>query len=59
MRIQERIIKLLRDSSAATAIEYGLIIAMIAVACLGAFQTMGDQIESTWANVTDVTANNL
>jgi len=59
MRNQRRIGELLRDSRAATAIEYALIAALIAVACVGAFQVMGDQIESTWGNITDITANQL
>ncbi len=32
---------LLRDERAATAIEYGLIAALIALACIIAFQTLG------------------
>lgn len=32
---------LARDQTAATAIEYGLIAALIAVACILAFQTLG------------------
>ena len=59
MRIQRRIIGLLRDRRAATAIEYAMIVALIAVACVSAFQAMGDQIESTWANIVGITANNM
>jgi pilus assembly protein Flp/PilA len=33
--------KLLRDESGATAVEYGLIAALIATACIIAFQTLG------------------
>jgi len=33
--------QLLRDETAATAIEYGLIAALIAVACIMAFQALG------------------
>lgn len=32
---------ILKDQKAATAIEYGLIAALIAVACIIAFQTLG------------------
>lgn len=36
-----RILKLIQDESAATAIEYGLIAALISLACILAFQQLG------------------
>ncbi|TMJ13717.1 MAG: Flp family type IVb pilin [Alphaproteobacteria bacterium] len=45
------IIKLLRDPKGATAIEYGLIAALIAVAAIGAFATLGNTISTTFNNV--------
>lgn len=39
--------KLIRNTKAATAIEYGLIAALIAVAGVTAFQTLGTQISNT------------
>ncbi|MBB5686971.1 Flp family type IVb pilin [Sphingobium boeckii] len=42
--------KLFGDNKAATAIEYGLIAALIAVAGVAAFQTLGNQIGSTMNN---------
>ena len=40
--------KMLRNDEGATAIEYGLIAALIAVAAISAMQGMGDQLESTF-----------
>lgn len=34
--------KLVRDESGATAIEYGLLVCMIAIACIAAFQQLGN-----------------
>lgn len=43
---------LLRDRRGATAIEYGLIAALIAVAAIGAMSALGGQITTTFNNVT-------
>lgn len=40
--------KILRNNKAATAIEYGLIAALIAVAAIAAMQGLGNQIKSTF-----------
>ncbi|WP_106639116.1 Flp family type IVb pilin [Allosphingosinicella vermicomposti] len=42
---------LLKDVKAATAIEYGLIAALIAVAAIGALGGIGEQLNSTFGNV--------
>ena len=42
---------LLRDESGATAIEYGLIAAVIAVAAIAAMQLVGTSLTSTFNNV--------
>ena len=42
---------LLRDEAGATAIEYGLIAALIAVAAITAMQTLGTQLSSTFVQV--------
>ena len=47
--------KILRDSKGATAIEYGLIAALIAVAAIGAMGTVGKNVKNTFTNV----SNNL
>ena len=42
---------LLRDEAGATAIEYGLIAALIAVAAIAAMQGLGTQLKTTFSNV--------
>ncbi|MEZ5689395.1 MAG: Flp family type IVb pilin [Caenibius sp.] len=51
--------KLLRDEAGATAIEYGLIAALIAVAAITAMGAVGDQLSATFTTVSDelTTAN--
>ena len=43
--------KLIRDKKGATAIEYGLIAALIAVAAITAMQGLGTQLSNTFGNV--------
>jgi pilus assembly protein Flp/PilA len=45
--------KFIRNSKGATAIEYGLIAALIAVAAISAMSTLGGKISSTFNNVSD------
>ena len=45
--------KLLRDEQGATAIEYGLIAALIAVAAIGALQSLGGNLSATFTTVSD------
>jgi pilus assembly protein Flp/PilA len=45
--------KLLRDEAGATAIEYGLIAALIAVAAITAMQSLGNNLSSTFTTVSD------
>ncbi len=47
--------KMLKDSKGATAIEYGLIAALIAVAAITAMGTVGNKLTNTFNNV----SNNL
>jgi len=42
-----------KDESGATAIEYGLIAALIAVAIIGAVTTLGTNMETTFEKVSD------
>ena len=53
----KRLFKLLRDESGATAIEYGLIAALIAVAAISAMQGMGDQLQTTFNTSSSAMAN--
>jgi pilus assembly protein Flp/PilA len=43
--------KLLRDEQGATAIEYGLIAALIAVAAITAMQSLGNNLKTTFNTV--------
>ena len=46
-------LKLIRDNEGATAIEYGLIAALIAVAAIGAMQGIGTKLSTTFNNVSN------
>ena len=43
--------KLMRDEAGATAIEYGLIAALISVAAIAAFTAVGSRLTGTFNNV--------
>ena len=45
--------KMIRDSKGATAIEYGLIAALIAVAAIAAMQGVGTKLGTTFNNVSN------
>jgi len=47
------ITKFAKDESGATAIEYGLIAALVAVAIIGAVGLLGKQLITTFESVTD------
>ena len=47
----KRFSKLMNDADGATAIEYGLIAALIAVAAIGAMKGIGTKLDSTFTNV--------
>ena len=46
-----KFLKLIRNEEGATAIEYGLIAALIAVAAIAAMQGIGSKLNSTFNNV--------
>jgi pilus assembly protein Flp/PilA len=48
----QKIRTFLKNSKGATAIEYGLIAALIAVAAIAAMQGLGNQLTKTFGNVT-------
>jgi pilus assembly protein Flp/PilA len=48
-----RFLNLLRDESGATAIEYGLIAALISLACIIAFQSLGLNLVDVFNKVLD------
>ena len=49
--IREMLRRLCRDERGATAIEYGLVVGLIAVACIGAFELMGGGAGGMWTNI--------
>jgi pilus assembly protein Flp/PilA len=48
-----KFLKLIKNEKGATAIEYGLIAALIAVAAIGAMQGIGTKLSSTFTNVSN------
>jgi pilus assembly protein Flp/PilA len=46
-----KFLKLIRNEEGATAIEYGLIAALIAVACIGALTTVGTNLNTKFTAV--------
>lgn len=45
--------KLIKNSKGATAIEYGLIAALIAVAAIGAMSSLGGKLKTTFNSVSN------
>jgi pilus assembly protein Flp/PilA len=55
----KKLLQLIRDQKGATAIEYGLIAALIAVAAIAAMQGLGASLNTTFTNVsTAMTGSN-
>ncbi len=51
MKMNKFLKKLGRDSSGATAVEYGLILSMIFLAMLGAVKSFGNEASGMWSRV--------
>jgi pilus assembly protein Flp/PilA len=51
MKVQQLIKQFLCDESGATAIEYGLIAALIAVVIIGAVSAVGSNLSGTFTNI--------
>ncbi len=49
--------KMIKDTKGATAIEYGLIAALIAVAAISAMKNLGGTLSKTFNNVSDQMQN--
>jgi pilus assembly protein Flp/PilA len=49
--MQNHIVRFVKDESGATAIEYGLIAALIAIGIIGAARLLGSQISTTFNTV--------
>jgi pilus assembly protein Flp/PilA len=52
-KTMSKFIKLIKNTKGATAIEYGLIAALIAVAAIGAMQGIGNKLNTTFNNVSN------
>lgn len=46
-----RLMNLFKDEEGVTALEYGLIAALIAAVIIGAVKTLGDNVKTTFTNV--------
>lgn len=55
--MSRNIINFLKDEEGATAIEYGLIAALVAVAILGVLATLGDELKDLFRDVSDALAD--
>ena len=51
--MMSRFLKLIRNERGATAIEYGLLAALISVAAIGALTTVGSKLSSTFTNASN------
>ena len=51
--------ELLADESGATAIEYGLIGALVSIACFAALQALGGSLNTIFGGVSDIVDANM
>ena len=51
--------RLRRDNRGATAIEYGLIVALIGVAIMGALSNLGDGVGGMWSKLDNTVQSNM
>ena len=59
MRVRHILLRILRDNRGATAIEYGLIVALIVIAIIGAMEGVANENTGLWAVVTDKVTSTL
>jgi pilus assembly protein Flp/PilA len=59
MRARFFLKRLLRDNRGATAVEYGLIVALIVIAILGALRGVANENTGLWAVITDRVETNM
>ncbi len=57
VELSEKIRKLAADVSGATAIEYGLIAALVGVVLIGALTLLGPQLSNLFNNITNALAS--
>lgn len=49
--------RMLRDTRAATAIEYGLIVSLVVIAMIASFMTVADTTTGMWNNISSKVSN--
>lgn len=49
--MRSRILQLIRDDAGVTAIEYGLIAALVAIVCIAAWQLLGTNLSTAFSNI--------
>jgi len=55
--MRRRLIKLIRNANGATAIEYGLIVALIVIVVIAGISTLGGSNGGIWGNTADKVSN--
>ncbi|MEK6639023.1 MAG: Flp family type IVb pilin [Pseudomonadota bacterium] len=50
--------RLIRNKRGATAVEYGLIVSLIVIACVGAMSQMADSTNGMWNNIAAAVSSN-
>lgn len=53
MRVNQVLVRILRDTRGGTAIEYGLIVSLIVIAMIGALRGLAGENTATWAYVAE------
>ncbi|HYD25993.1 MAG TPA: Flp family type IVb pilin [Croceibacterium sp.] len=53
------LLRILRDTRGATAVEYGLIVALIVIAIIGALEGVANENTGLWAVVTERVSANM
>ncbi len=55
--MMNHIMRFVRDEEGATALEYGLLAALIAAVIIGAVQVLGQTVSQTFTNISDAMTN--
>lgn len=56
MELKTIIQRIGRDTSGGNAIEYGLIVSLVVIACMGAFESVANENTGLWATVSNKTS---
>lgn len=55
MKLSHILTEVGKDNSGATAVEYGLIISLVVIACISAMSSVADETSGMWTMVTNKT----